>query len=537
MKGQRGLAAVITAAALLLTACGSKPAAEQAEGSPAATDKAGGPKSGGTLVVGSHAAHKSLAPYHWSSTADQLPIRLIHEGLVTFVEGYKAVPQLAETWETSSDGLTWTFHLRKGVKWHDGVEFTADDVKFSLELYKNPTTKAKQMADFQAIKEVQVKDKYTAVVILSQPYAPLLRKVASQGLLPKHYHEKLTPEEYERKPIGTGPYKLQEWAPNQQVKLVAFADYWGGKPNFDVIENREIPEVATRMLALRSGEIQIDNWYPPPDEVAKFKADKNFQVVTEQTLGTMVLNLNNTHPILKDKRVRQAIAMGIDREAVIRDLWKGLGVLAKGPVPPAMEWFNPNVKTYPYDQAASKKLLEEAGWKPGQDGIRVNAEGKRLEFTTLVIQGDEDRGQIAVAAQQWLKQVGISMKIEVVESGLLIDRIWKTRQFDAALYTWTLGGFSGDPDIAPQWSCKGTDNQALYCDPDMDKLIADGAREMDWEKRKAIYAKIQEKLAEDEPMIFLMQPLMPHVASAKIAGLKDGNFNSMEVLYKAWFEK
>lgn len=537
MNGRRVLGAVLTAAALLVTACGSTPTAEPKGGAPASAKETGEPEAGGTLVVGSHAAHKSLAPYHWSSTADLLPIELIHEGLVNFVEGYKVVPLLAEKWETSSDGLSWTFYLRQGVKWHDGVEFSADDVKFSFELYKNPATKAKQMADFQAIKEVQVKDKYTAVVLLNEPYAPLLRKVASQGLLPKHYHGGLAPEKYERKPVGTGPYRLAEWAPNQYVRLSAFPDYWGGRPNFDVIENREIPEVATRMLALRSGEIQIDNWFPPPDEVAKFKEDKEFQVLTEQTISTMVLNLNNTHPILKEKRVRQAIAMGIDREAVIRDLWKGLGVLAKGPVPPAMEWFNPNVREYPYDPTASKKLLEEAGWKPGPDGVRVNAEGKRLEFTTLVIQGDEDRGQIAVAAQQWLKQVGIEMKIEQVESGLLIDRIWKTRQFDAALYTWTLGGMSGDPDLAPQWSCDGTDNQALYCDPEVDKLIADGAREMDWEKRKAIYGQIQERLVEDQPMIFLMQPLMPHVASAKIAGLKDGNFNSMEVLHKAWFKE
>ncbi|MDB4897039.1 MAG: 4-phytase [Firmicutes bacterium] len=533
-RAKRALITVLTLVSLLVAACSSG-GSKAPSGLPG--DAAGAPRAGGTLVVGSHAAHKSLAPYHWSSSADLLPINLIHEGLVTFVEGYKVVPRLALTWETSQDGLTWTFHLRQGVKWHDGVEFTADDVKFSLELYKNPTTKAKQMADFQAIKEVQVKDKYTAVVILSEPYAPFLRKVASQGMLPKHYHEKLTPEEYERKPIGTGPYKLQEWAPNQYVKLVANPDYWDGKPQFDAIENREIPEVATRMLALRSGEIQLDNWYPPPEEVAKFKADKNFQVTTEQTLGTMVLNLNNTNPILKDKRVRQAIAMGIDRQAIIRDLWKGLGVLANGPVPPAMEWYNPNVKSYPYDPEAAKKLLEEAGWKPGPDGVRVNGEGKRLAFTTLVIQGDEDRGQIAVTAQQWLKQVGIEMKIERNESGMLIDRVWKTRQFDAALYTWTLGGFSGDPDVAPQWSCNGTDNQALYCDPAMDKLIADGAREMDWEKRKAIYGRIQEKLAEDLPMIFLMQPLMPHVASAKIAGIKDGNFNTIEVLYKAWFKE
>lgn len=535
MKRRQIAIALLSLAALLVTACsgsGTGSSAPSGGNAPAA-----GPKKGGTLVVGSHATHKSLGPYHWSSSADLLPIRMIHEGLVDFEPGYKVVPRLAERWEVSPDGLSYTFFLRQGVKWHDGTEFTAEDVKFSFEIYAKPETKAKQSTDFKVVKEVQVKDKHTAVVVLSEPYAPFLRKTAAQFLVPKHYHEKMTPEEYGRKPLGTGPYKFVEWAPNQHVKLEAFPDYWGGRPNFDFVENREMPEVATRMLALRSGEIQLDNWYPPPEEVAKFEADKAFQVTSEQTLGTMIMTINNTHPILKDKRVRQAIMLGLDREAIVKDLWKGLGVVAKHVVPPDMEWHNPDVKTYPFDQEAAKKLLEEAGWKPGPDGIRVNAAGEKLTFTTILIQGDEDRGQIAVAAQQWLKAIGIDMQIERNEAGMMIDRVWKTRKFDAALYTWTLGGMGGDPDLSPQWSCQGNDNQTLYCDQELDQLMADGAREQDWEKRKAIYAKVQAKLAEDVPMIFLMHPLMPHISSAKIGGLKDGNFGTIEVLHKAWFNQ
>jgi len=499
----------------------------------------GAPGRGGTLAIGSNDTIKSLAWYHSGSSSDYIPIIHMAEGLAAFEQGsFKVVPRLAERWQASADGLRWTVQIRKGVKFHDGTELTAEDVKYTYEVMKDPATKARQSRDFATFKETIVKDKYTVEVVMEKPFAPFVAKILVTPIYPKHYHSSMKLEEFNTKPMGTGPFKFKEWFPTDRMVMERFDGYWGGPAYLDAVVMKMMSEASVRMLALRTGEIQLDKWFPPPAELPKFKADRNFNAYQFECPCTRIINLNNKHPFFGDRKVRQALMFAIDRDALIKNLFPGQAVAALHQVSPVYpDWRNTNVKKYTYNPAEARKLLAEAGWKPGPGGILVNAQDQPFKFTLLHIQGEEETLNTAVAAQKWLKDVGIQMEIENQETATVIDRVWNKKEFDAAIYVWTLGGRQGDPDVAPQWHSKGNDNQPLYANPKVDELIDKGLATMNYRERVNYYKEVSAILAEDVPMLWLMHPIFHFIASARLKGLKNGPNGQYDYLHKAWLER
>ena len=314
----------------------------------------------------------------------------VFNGLVRYDKDLKLEGELAESWEVSPDGKRITFHLRKGVKWHDGAPFTSDDVMFTYRRMIDPRTPTAYGEDFKQVKRAAAPDPHTFVVEYARPFAPAL---ASWGMhvLPKHLLENypdISKSPLNKKPVGTGPYRFVEWKTGEKIVFDASPDYFEGKPYIARVITRVIPDQATMFLELKSGGVDIMTLTPPQyvrqTETAEFR--KSFNKYKYTASGYTYLGFRLSHPFFTDKRVRQAIAHAADKKALIDGVLLGLGQEATGPYKPGTWAYNPNVRKYPHDPARAKALLAEAGWKE-KDGVLVK-DGQAVR-----VHGAHERGE------------------------------------------------------------------------------------------------------------------------------------------------
>jgi peptide/nickel transport system substrate-binding protein len=461
------------------------------------------------VTIGSLADAKRLLPLLASDSASGDISGWIYNGLTKYDKNIKVVGDLAESWDISPDGLQIVFHLRKGVLWHDGVEFTADDVLFTYDTVINPKTPSPYSSNFGPVKTVEKIDRYTVKVIYSEPFAPALESWG-MGIIPKHILENkdITDEYYSRNPIGTGPYKLKEWVTGQKIVLVAFDRYFEGKPNIDKYISRVIPDTATMFLELKFGGIDFMGLTPPQYKLqASIEFfNKYFHKFRYPSFGYTYLGYNLLDSRFSDKRVRQAITYAINKNDIIEGVLLGYGTPCTGPFPPESWAYNPNVKDLAYDPAKAKKLLEAAGWKQGKDNT-FEKDGKPFEFTVLVNQGNDARLKTAQIIKENLKKIGIKMNIKVLEWQAMLHEFIDKKRFEAVIMGWAL---SRDPDVYDIWHSsktkEGEFNFISYKNEEVDRLLLDGRRTFDFEKRKRIYHRIHEILAEDQPYTFLYVP-------------------------------
>ena len=466
-------------------------------------------KNPNAVTVGSLADAKRLLPLLASDSASGEITGWIFNGLTKYDKNIKITGELAESWEVSSDGLQILFHLRKGVRWHDGVEFTSDDVLFTYNTAINPRVPTPYSSNYGPVRKVESLDKYTVRVLYQEPFAPALESWG-MGILPKHILEgkDITNEFYSRKPIGTGPYKLKEWVTGQKIILEANEAYYEGRPGIDKFIARVIPDTATMFLELKFGGIDFMGLTPPQYKLqaGKENFNKYFQKFRYPAFGYTYLGYNLIDPRFSDKRVRQALTHAINKKDIIAGVLLGYGTPCTGPFPPESWAYNPIVKDLPYDPDLSRELLEEAGWKIGRSGL-LEKNGIPFEFTVITNQGNEARLKTAQIIKENLKKIGINMHIKVLEWQAMLHEFIDKKRFEAIIMGW---GLSRDPDMYDIWHSsktkEGEFNFISYRNEEVDRLLLEGRRTFDLGKRTEIYHRIHEILAEEQPYTFLYVP-------------------------------
>ena len=395
-----------------------------------------------------------------------------------------------------------TFYLRKGVKWHDGVEFTSEDVKFTYDRIMDERTNTVRRPMFELVKELKIITPYEIKVIYKRPFSPSLESWG-MGILPKHLlkDEDINTAPFNRKPIGTGPFKFKEWVSDEKITLVANDDYFEGRPNLDQISYRIIPEPP--LLELEFQTKGIDLYSPQPHQNKRISENRKFDIYKRLGNGYTYIGWNNKLELFKDVKVRQALTHAVNRRAIIKYLLYDLGVIATGPFPPQMWYSNNDVTPLEYNPDKAKKLLAEAGWKDSDgDGI-LDKNGKPFKFSLITNNGNELRKNVAVLVQRELQKIGIDVEIALYEWAVFIRDKINARDFEAIVLGWGLGV---DPDIYEIWHSSQREkgfNVIGYKNSEVDRLIEEGRTEYDREKRKKIYFKIHELINHDQPYTFL----------------------------------
>ena len=478
---------------------------------------------GDILVEGSIGDASNLIPVLATDNASHSISGLIFNGLVKYDRDLNVVGDLAESWDISKDGLIITFHLRKGVRWHDGQPFTAEDVLFTYRLTIDPKTPTAYAGDFLKVKKAEALDAHTFRVTYDKPFAPALMSWGS-SVMPKHLMEgkDVTKSPLARHPVGTGPYRFQEWKTGQKIVLVYNPDYFEGRPFLDGRVMRIIPDMATMFLELRARG--IDQMGLTPLQYTRQTENQYFRTHFRKyrylSFSYTYLGFNLQNPMFADRKVRQALACAVNKEELIDGVLLGLGKEASGPFKPGTWQFNADVKRYPFDPKKALELLVEAGWRDTDgDGI-LDKRGQRFEFELLVNQGNEVRAKTAEIVQRRLAEVGISVKIRVIEWAAFIKEFINKRRFDAVILGWTI---PMDPDLYDVWHSSKTGPSELnfisYKNEEVDALLERGRSTFDRAERKRCYDRIQEILAEDQPYIFLYVPDALPIFNARVRGI------------------
>jgi len=504
---------------LLLAGCANE------QSNSGSQEKAYKPAAYGDIIVrGDIGDASNLIPILASDSASHSIAGLIYNGLVKYDKDMNIVGDLAESWDISDDGLVITFHLRKGVKWHDGKPFTAKDVLYTYQVTVDPKTPTAYAGDFLKVKKAEVLDDYTFRVTYDKPFAPSLISWSS-AVLPRHLLEgqDITKSSLARHPVGTGPYLFKEWLAGQKIVLVSNADYFEGRPYVDGHVTRIIPDMATMFLELRARNIDMMGLtplqYTRQTENNLFR--QSFDKYRYLAFAYTYLGYNLKHPFFADKRVRQAISYAINKEEIISGVLLGLGKPATGPYKPGTWAYNENVKTYSYNPQKARELLRAAGWtKTNNDGF-LEKDGRPFTFELITNQGNETRQKCAEIIQRQLKEVGIDVKIRILEWAAFINDFISKRRFEAVILGWTI---PLDPDAYDVWHSSKTAPEELnfisYKNPEVDALLEKARSTFDQKLRKKYYDRFQEILVEDQPYTFLYVPDELVIISKRFRGIE-----------------
>jgi ABC-type transport system substrate-binding protein len=399
------------------------------------------------------------------------------------------------------------FTLRRDVRWHDGSPFTSADVLFTYKAIIDPRVASPRSSDFELVSSVTNPTPYEVVVRYKKPFSPALLSWM-QAILPAHLLEGIEPAKwadfYNRHPIGTGPFKFDSWKTNEFIRLVKNPDYYLGSPWLDSVVFRVLPDPLTLRLAFETH--QVDFWNVDPWAVKSFEHDKRFDLFSSSGNMYNYIGWNLRRPLFQDLRVRQALAQAVNIQQLIKYIIYGRGVQSTGIFTPKMWFFDSKVQPLTFDPAAARTLLDEAGWKPGPDGIRIK-EGKRLSFTLLANNGNEIRRDIATLVQDDLKQVGVEVKVEIYEWAVLLSRFVNKGEFDAIVLGWGLGN---DFDQYAIWHSSQTHPEELnfvdYQNPKVDHLLSDLRQEYSRPAILKMAAELQQTIYNDQPYLFLFVP-------------------------------
>ncbi|MBA3943873.1 MAG: ABC transporter substrate-binding protein [Herpetosiphonaceae bacterium] len=535
----------VSLALLALVACGGAPASPTG-GASAATSSA--PAVSATMAATSASSVATAAPaaaggntltyglgFDVDDTLDpqvtnyDSTIRVtmnICEPLVWEPEPGKYQPALADSWDISPDAKTYTFHLKKGVKFTDGTDFNADAVKFTFDRVMDPATKAGQSHDqLGPYDHTEIVDPYTVKVVMKQGYAPLLSNLNGYlGIVSPSAVKKMGLADFARHPVGTGPFMFKEWVPKDHITLVKNPDYkWGssmfkhtGPAYLDQIIFKVIPEDSVRTGTLKSGETQYIDQIDPL-ELQALKADPKFSVIQKGQPGSgWTLLLNQTSKgAMSDPQVRLAMEYAIDKEGVNKAVFQGLNqVAASALMKPTLGYDAATEKMYTYDPEKAKQILDQAGWKVGSDGIREKG-GQKLAIDFPIISRPNDKA-MAESIQASLRDVGIDFKVNPLERAAARDLI-KQNKYDAS-FMW----FSyGDPDVMRTlFASANADafNRAKYKVPEVDKMLDDAAATTDTAKRTQLYAQIQERVLKDTAVVPLVDTIVYNAKRAEVQG-------------------
>lgn len=547
------LAGGITAAQALLAACGAAttvPGVEPAETSipvaqPAAT--------GATVTLASPNSEAVGQIIHgYTQEAVQFnPLLYVNTGIETAVqyavfstlwqvnEKGEFIPDLAEEIPSvanggiSEDGLTWTVHLRKDVKWHDGQPFTSKDVRFTYETLLNPDVAVRSRLGADKITAFDTPDDYTVVMKLSEPYAPFIWVWNVYAIIPEHILSNvpdINKAEFNSNPVGTGPYVFGERVAGDHISFTANPNYHLMKPAIKTRIHKVVPDQTVLFTQFKTGEVDFYGLQGIPfDRIEEAKNLPDRVAVISPGNWTQFIYFNLGKPQFKEKVVRQAIYLAIDKDTWINDIEYGLPLRTLSYLP-AEHWaYNTSLKDPGYNLDKAKQMLDEAGWKPGSDGIREK-DGVRLAFSMSTTAGNKSREQAQLLIQQSLKVVGIDMEIKNFPGSVVWGEYTTKCQYDTLMVYWD-PPFGFDPDYTkyihssqiPIETGVGA-NYTQYRNAEVDKLLEEGVHELDPEKRKPIYWRIQEILLDE-------LPFAPIMSSRSCMGHKAGLLNYKPSMY------
>lgn len=482
------------------------------------------PATGDSLVEGTIGEASTLIPLLASDASSHAVAGQIYNGLVKYDKNLNIVGDLAESFDIAPDGLTITFHIRRGVRWHDGAPLTSRDVLYTYRVTIDPKTPTAYAEDFKQVKSITAPDSHTVRVTYDSPFAPAL---ASWGvsILPAHLLEgtDITRSPLARNPVGTGPYRFKEWISGQKIVLEVNSDYFEGRPYIDKYVYRIIPDSSTMYMELKAGA--IDLMALTPVQYARQTGSESFtgrfNKYRYPSSSYLYMGYNLRHPLFGDKRIRQAMTAAINKDELVQGVLFGMGQRAHGPIVPGRWAYNPAVRDIGYDPKRAAELLAEAGWKEkNSDGILVR-NGKPFKFTILTNQGNQQRLMTAQIIQQRLRQVGIDVKIRIVEWAAFLKEFVNKGNFEVVLLAWSI---SQDPDMYDIWHSSKTNvgelNFVGYKNPEVDRLLIEGRSTFDIEKRKRAYFRIQDILADEQPYTFLYVPDSLPVVSSRVRGVE-----------------
>lgn len=500
------------------------------------------PAYGDTIIQASIGDIQGLIPSITTDGASHEVGGLIYEGLVKRDRDLNLIPNLAESWELSRDCLTLTFQLRRDARWHDGRPFTAEDVRFTYEAMIHPKTPTAYKEDFLAVKSLEVLGPYALRITYDKPYAQAV-ETWGMYMLPKHLlasaveQGRLREAPQNREPVGTGPYRFVDWKPGERVVLRANPDYFEGPPYLSRVVYRIIPSQATIFLELKAKGVDFTSLtaiqYARQTGYRAFRKAYHKYRYPGNVYTYFGFNLKD--PRFADRRVRQAFAHAINKQELIDGVILGLGREATGPYKPGTWAYNPNVRRYPHDPARARALLAEAGWIDRNGDGLLDKDGQPFAFTILTNQGNEERKKVAEIIQQRLREVGVAVEIRTLEWASFIKEFIRKRRFEAIILGWGIGL---DPDQYEVWhsSKTGPDelNHISYTNREVDRLLERGRASCRREERKQYYDRLQEILAEDQPIVFLyFRDALP-VVSSRVRGIEESP-NGILHNFTRWF--
>ncbi|MEJ7848246.1 MAG: ABC transporter substrate-binding protein [Pyrinomonadaceae bacterium] len=466
------------------------------------------PKYGGTVVVAISGDPGGLNPAVTTQGGVHLICGSIFSGLVATDFALNPVPDLAESWEISPDGKIYTFHLAKNAEFHDGVVLTSEDVRFTFEemLLKYHSRTRASIGD--NLVGISTPDQHTVVFQFSRPYAAFLQliDVANAPIMPKHLFVNTDPltSAYNVKPVGSGPFKFQEWAKGDRITLVKNEKYFkAGKPYLERVVYKVTPSSATAAIAFENGEIDyVTN--PAPLDLARLLKMPGVTVTDKgregyATVETVVLNL--TRMPLSDLRVRQAMAYAIDKNYIVDKVAFGRGTIATGPISSALKWaHNSNVAKYERNLPLANQMLDEAGHPRDADGVRF-----RLKYVYA-----QSYAKIVEVLRDQLREVGIELDLQLLEFNSAVDAVYIKKDFDLAFASFENGP---DPDIGVKRTLVSSNigpipfsNGAGYRNSRIDELFDLAASETDRQKRAAYYFEAQEIVVRELPYLWIYEP-------------------------------
>jgi len=495
------------------------------------------PARGGTLVVAIVSDPGHLNPAITTSGATHAASELLYNGLVGRDERGEPVSELAESWQVEQGGTVYRFRLRDGVKWHDGRPFTASDVKFTFEevlLKFHARTRASMGA---VLAGIEAPDDRTVVFRFKQPYAPLPYQLdaTEAPIVARHIYQGSDPQTNpaNSNPIGTGPFKFVSYAKGTEIRLARNPSYFKpGLPYVDGLVMRVIPDQSVQVLALENGEVDF-LWELAGPLQSRIKSDARFQAArTGYNPGgsncIMTISFNLDRPVLKELRVRQAVAHALDRQPFLSQILFGDGKVAAAPISSEIPWAHAAGLVMPKpDRAEAEKLLDGAGWKKEGEGPRTArgvpgvADGTRLSidflhFPTFAKYGELVRQQLAV--------VGIGVVLKPLEPAVFAPMVFKDRNFDSNVISYCNGS---DPEIGVRRMYHSSQigpapftNAAAYRNPRVDALFDEASRTVERDKRSRLYRQVQEIVVQDLPYFWLVETVSTRAWAARCSGFK-----------------
>ncbi|MDZ5474546.1 glutathione ABC transporter substrate-binding protein [Bacillus sp. 31A1R] len=511
MKARKNIFLMLVLSIVLaLAACSGQSSAPKNEDKPSDSgeSKEEG-KKGGHLVFVTGADAPTLDPHGTNDTATTNATSQIFERLLEFDKDGKPAPALASEF-TQVDELTWTFKLREGVKFHDGTDFNAEAVKINFERVLDPEFASPRAFVLNMIESITVDSEFALTIKTKFPFAPLpnhLSHNAGSIISPAAIQaEKDGGKKVSENPIGTGPFKLDTWNTGAEIKFAKNEEYWGEKASVDTMSFVVVPEQATRVAMIETGEAHA--MLLGPSDVTRVEAMAGVTLDRVKSTRMDYLGFNLKKKPFDNVKVRQAISMAVNKDDVVNGVLDGQGIIAKGPLAPTVNGYSEDLTPLPYDVEAAKKLLAEAGYADG------------FKTTIWANEGSKERADIAELIQAQLAPLGIDVSIEIIEWGAFLEKS-AAGEHEMLVLGWTT--VTGDADYglyAPYHSSAhgSAGNRSFYTNAKVDELLDKARQSTDQNERLGMYKEISQILIDEAPQVFLQHQDFVHATNGIASG-------------------